>query len=156
MRNDSGLEKKLNGYSPYKSKGERKVAEVLDSLNLDYTYEPRVLVEEKNTGDTEKARLWYPDFFVKNLGIIIEYVGMPENKEYMKGIERKRETYERMGLKVVYINKDDIFEKDNNYQLRRDYRERIAEKIYSVGKSSDEIEEGTIGTGRFNKYRYAA
>ncbi|MGV8151947.1 MAG: hypothetical protein ACP5OG_02610, partial [Candidatus Nanoarchaeia archaeon] len=96
-----GLEKKLKEH--YKSAGEDIIAKILSRHGYDFNYEQQILVEEKRKNDGEKERLWYPDFYLKDKGIVIEYAGRPKDKDYMEGIKRKKETYEKMGLKVIIV-----------------------------------------------------
>lgn len=116
----------------YRSAGERILAEVFKEGGYNFTYEPRMYVEEKRDNDSDKGRLWYPDFLLEDFGIIVEYVGLVDDKDYMKGIEHKRKVYEDNGIKVVYITYADLFVKKDKIKLRKDYREIIKSKITEV------------------------
>ncbi len=152
-----GLEQRFS--RDYKSAGERIIGEVLVDQRFRFSYEPRMYVEEKKENDSEKGRLWYPDFVISDQGIVIEYVGRPEDKNYMAGIEHKRKTYEQMGLKVVTISRDDLFDKERDYKLRRGAKEYILSKINDAirDKNNTRISYGYIGANLTDKvYREVA
>lgn len=83
----------------FKSEGERKIAYFLDNHNIRYQYEPGVLV---NT-HYNKARLWYPDFYLPQFGTYIEYFGLVGKKDYDEGIKHKLSAYRQMGLDVIPV-----------------------------------------------------
>lgn len=90
----------------YKSKGEYEIAKLLDSLEIEFNYEfPIAIVEEDG-----KAKLWYPDFYLKEYQIVVEYFGMyAHNEEYKKNAEHKKEIYKSCGIQFVpvyHINKN--------------------------------------------------
>ena len=115
----------------YKSKSERIIGSILNKQGVRFVYEDRLYVEEGGNGD-EKGRLWYPDFHLSETGVIVEYVGKPDDKEYMAGIERKKLVYERLGINVVWIQREDIWEVSNGkYRKRKDAEENVMRKIYS-------------------------
>ncbi len=94
------LEKKVESdrNNRFKSKGERRIAELLDSYGIRYNYEQGVLVEDKG-----KPKLWHPDFHLMEYGVHIEYYGLAGNREYDQGIRRKTTVYRKMGLAVIPV-----------------------------------------------------
>lgn len=82
----------------FKSEGERKIAEFLDDYNIQYAYEQGVLVSDRH-----RNRIWYPDFFLPEMGVYIEFFGLAGNSDYDQGIQRKIHTYDSMGLDVIYV-----------------------------------------------------
>ena len=94
------LEKKVeNDQSDrFKSEGERRIAELLDSYGIRYNYEQGVLVEDKG-----KPKIWHPDFHLKEFSVHIEYYGLAGNREYDQGIKRKTTVYKKMGMAVIPV-----------------------------------------------------
>lgn len=96
----SDLEKSLRvaRSDRFKSEGERRLAELLDSYDIRYRYEQGVLVEDK-----KKPKIWHPDFYLPEFGVYIEYFGLAGNQEYDLGIKRKKRIYSEMGLDVIPV-----------------------------------------------------
>ncbi|MFW5705272.1 MAG: hypothetical protein ACOCXG_05540, partial [Nanoarchaeota archaeon] len=62
----------------YKSKGELEIAKFLDKMEIKFFYEfPISIIDENN-----KHRVWYPDFYLTEFQIVIEYFGMMDNENY--------------------------------------------------------------------------
>ena len=128
-----------------------------------FVHEDRVYVEEGNNGD-EKGRLWYPDFHLRDSGVIVEYVGRPEDKEYMKGIARKHKVYREMGAQVVWLYPQDIWEETNGrYRKRPDAEHNLLNKIQAgvrAAKAGEALRSAQVDTRAFNcnysHLRYAA
>ena len=145
----------------YKSKSEGIIGRVLHRSGIRFTYEDRVYVEESN-GKDEKGRLWYPDFHLDDSGVIVEYVGIPEDENYMRGIKRKEEVYSQMGATVVWIYPEDIWTDDFRGK-RPDAAQNILSKIYSAvarAGRDEELRDARVDTKAFNynyrQMRYAA
>jgi len=90
------LEDFLNG--PYKSEGERRIAQFLTNTGLQYEYERPLLVLDRG-----QSRIWYPDFTLPKESIYLEYFGLAGNVEYDRGIHHKLLTYEENDFSVVAI-----------------------------------------------------
>jgi hypothetical protein len=88
-----------------RSKSEVIVANILDKLNVDYTYEEPIEVNGKT---------YLPDFTIRDQGRVayLEHLGMLSKKSYEKDWEKKRANYERAGisedLKNLIITKDGL------------------------------------------------
>jgi len=89
------LESQVKGQ---KSEGERQIERLLRRCGLVYRYEHPLAVVERG-----KTRLWYPDFFLPEYGIIIEYAGL-NGKEYEAGLRYKKAVYEEMGIPAVFLS----------------------------------------------------
>jgi hypothetical protein len=50
-----------------------------------------------------KPRIWYPDFYLPEFGIYIEYFGLSGRQSYDRGVKRKDSTYSTIGLDVIPI-----------------------------------------------------
>lgn len=90
-------------WNRYKSKGESKIASYLEKRNFDFTYEKPVAVI-----DSGKTKIWYPDFYLDNYHILIEYLGMNSNPHYARLNRHKREVYRQNRFDVVEIYPDDF------------------------------------------------
>ena len=107
---------------PYKSVGESIIAEILERYGIEFEYERSVLVQEKHEGDTPKARIWYPDFYLPKQNVIVEYFGMTHDEAYRKNVEWKKKVYGEMGFRVVLVYRDDVF---NGRRLRKDFEKNF-------------------------------
>ncbi len=85
----------LNGF---KSAGEQRIADFLDRYGIRYIYEPPTAVTHHG-----KPRIWYPDFFLPEYGLYIEYYGRTGDPDYDRGILEKTAAYEASGLEVIPI-----------------------------------------------------
>jgi hypothetical protein len=112
----------------YKSAGEKAIAEVLTKYNIDFVYEHPILVKENKEGDSEKLRIWYPDFWLPKYSIIIEYFGMVGNKEYDKGKKAKLEAYKKPDLDCISV-KPSTVKKDLKAYLLISIKKLINEKV---------------------------
>ncbi len=83
----------------FKSKGEIKIADFLDEMGIKYLYEQGILVEDYQ----QKQRIWYPDFYLPEFGMYIEYFGVVNDRDYEKGIHKKNAVYKKMTLDVIGI-----------------------------------------------------
>lgn len=127
--------------SPYRSQSEAVVADILESNGIRFGYEDDLHVPKKYTSE-RTDRIWHPDFHLYDSGIIVEYVGRTDDPEYMKGIDKKRIVYEKMGLTVVWLYPDDLWERtgDNPYgKLRDDVEEQVISKIDKVVKGGERL-----------------
>jgi len=100
----------------YKSKGEEAIAEVLNKYNIDFVYEHPLLIKETKDNDTEKLRIWYPDFWLPKYSIVIEYFGM-NNLEYNKGKKAKLEAYKKLDIDCISVTSNAIQGKLKDYLL---------------------------------------
>jgi hypothetical protein len=92
-----GLEARLKN-NQYKSRAEREIAAFLDSCGIRYVYEQGVLVTDDN-----KPKIWYPDFYLPEFSVYIEYYGLVGDPDYDRGVERKTAVYSANGLEVIAL-----------------------------------------------------
>lgn len=83
----------------FRSEGECRIANFLENNSIRYHYEPGVLVNSPY----DKPRIWYPDFYLPEFGVYIEYYGLVGKQNYDEGIKRKEVAYAKMGLDVVPV-----------------------------------------------------
>jgi len=98
-RNLEGFLKENISFAQFKSRGERKIAGFLDENDIKYKYESGVLIYQAEN----QPRIWYPDFFLSEFSIYIEYYGMAGDFDYDRGIKVKETAYAQMGLFVIPV-----------------------------------------------------
>lgn len=87
----------------YKSRGEEAIAEILTNYNIDFVYEYPLLIKETKENDSEKLRIWYPDFWLPKYSIIIEYFGMDEDPVYHRGKVAKINAYKKLDIDCIPV-----------------------------------------------------
>ena len=87
----------------YKSHGEREIARILQEQKIHFVYEHPILIKEQKTSDTEKLRIWYPDFWLPKYSIIIEYWGRDGDHNYNKGKEAKINAYKKLNIDFISV-----------------------------------------------------
>jgi len=87
----------------YKSWGEEQIARLLDKNQIAYQYEYPLAVIDRG-----KIRLNYPDFHLKDFGIIIEYFGVNGNSNYDEQAQHKIEVYKQAGIDGLYLTRDSL------------------------------------------------
>ena len=80
----------------FQSKGEQRIAAVLDALEIPYQYQPAVMINDRGL-----QRIWYPDFGLRRYGIYLEYFGMENNSDYDQRTHHKLDAYQSAGLDVI-------------------------------------------------------
>jgi hypothetical protein len=83
-----------------KSEGENQIERLLRRCGLVYRYEYPLAVVERG-----KTRIWYPDFFLPEYGVVIEYAGL-NGDEYEAGLRYKRSVYEKLGIPAIFVFPD--------------------------------------------------
>jgi hypothetical protein len=86
-----------------RSKGEKAIAEILTKYNIDFVYEYPLLINEQKEGDTEKLRIWYPDFWLPRYSIVIEFFGREGDAHYDKGKRDKLDAYEKLCIECIHV-----------------------------------------------------
>jgi hypothetical protein len=97
----------------FQSRGERKIAAFLDSLNIQYTYQPPVMIKDRGYD-----RIWYPDFGLNKYGIYIEYFGMQNDPSYDRRTRYKLDAYRKAGLDVISLYPSDLTGHYERYILK--------------------------------------
>lgn len=90
-------EEKVNS-SNFKSKGEEQIARLFDRSNIAYRYEHPTAVVDRG-----KTRIWYPDFYLPEYGMIVEYFGVNGNKVYDDQARHKMDVYSANGLEGLFL-----------------------------------------------------
>ena len=85
------------------SAGEKQIARMLNHYQVRFFYEHPVAVL-----DREKVRVWYPDFWLPDYGVAIEYAGVKGNEDYDAGIDHKKEVYRASGVSCLFVDVQDL------------------------------------------------
>ena len=91
-------------------------------------------------------------------GILIEYIGRPNDPNYMEGTSVKKEAYKRMGAKVIYVYGEDVWEiKNGRPKVKESFEKYLIDKINEkIGESYDShLKSTNIGTSIFPNYAYS-
>jgi hypothetical protein len=91
-------QERVNETPAYRSKAEVQIARLLDREGIAYKYERPMAVV-----DHGKTKIWYPDFYLSDFGMIIEYFGMNGDSGYRKRAEHKMEVYRETGIEGVFL-----------------------------------------------------
>lgn len=100
-----------------KSEGEKAIADILTKYNIEFVYEYPLLIKEQKNNDSEKLRIWYPDFWLPRYSIIIEYWGMVGDPGYDKGKHDKIAAYKRMNIDFISVYPETIQKDLKSYLL---------------------------------------
>jgi hypothetical protein len=102
----------------YRSRGEEQIARLLNRHGIAYKHEhPTAVV------DHGKTKIWYPDFYLPEYGVIIEYFGMNDDPGYRKRAEHKMQVYRETGIEGVFLTEE---------SLRGDWPARITRQIEGI------------------------
>jgi len=119
--------KEQKGYSngnkerDYKSGAEVQIARLLEKSGIAYRYEqPWAIV------DRGKTRIWYPDFYLPEYSVIIEYFGINGNSDYDERTKHKIETYKQNGIEGLFLT---------DRSLKGDWPARIMGQIEDILKN---------------------
>jgi hypothetical protein len=105
----------------YKSKGEEQIARFLTREGINYFYEHPVAVQ-----DSGHTKIWYPDFYLPELGLIIEYFGVNGDRSYDQRTHHKMQVYQQSGIEGLFLTKE---------SFRGCWPETITTQIESVLKN---------------------
>jgi hypothetical protein len=121
----ANLEERIHVNTPFRSRGEAKVANMLDRYGIPFIYEQPTIIHDRG-----RWRAWRPDFTLPDYNnLILEYAGMMDNPDYAKGIAHKRRAYRRNNLPALFIYPRQI--------RSRDWEKRLYERIqYTANQSS--------------------
>lgn len=112
----------------YKSDGEKKIAEFLKQEHINFLYEHPLAI----TDEDRKIRVWYPDFWLIELNIVIEYIGMKGRYlEYDRGIERRKKIYNALKIDFIEISPGLL--------IKHNWKRFIAMKILEIMESKGYI-----------------
>jgi len=84
--------------SPYKSRGEERIADFLKSRDIAFQYEYPLAVRDRG-----QVKIWYPDFRLPEYGPIIEYFGVNGHPGYNEQMAHKISVYRAAGIDGIYL-----------------------------------------------------
>jgi hypothetical protein len=116
MTDEPNLEQRITE-PQFRSRGEEKVAGMLDRYHIPFVYEMPTIIFDRN-----RHHVWRPDFTLPEHNyLILEYAGMMDIPDYAKGIEHKRRAFRRNHKPAVFIYP---------HQIRaRDWERKLYERI---------------------------
>lgn len=110
-------------WNHYKSDGEKRIGEYLQNRNIRFSYERPVAVVEDN-----RPRLWYPDFYLDDYHVLIEYLGMNGNRDSKKMNDYKRSVYRSNRFDVIEMFPSD-FKADWQYKIDAGIRNTLERRV---------------------------
>jgi hypothetical protein len=111
----------VNAKLPYRSKPELQIARLLERSNIAYKYEHPVAVIDRG-----RTRIWYPDFYLPEYGMIIEYFGINGSLDYDERTRHKTQVYKENGIEGLFL-------KDQS--LKGDWPTKIMGQIEDILKN---------------------
>ena len=81
---------------PKGSWGEKQIARMFDGFGIGYFYEHPLAVVDRG-----KVRVWYPDFWLPNYGVAVEYFGVENSRAYSDCVDHKKEVYRDTGVECI-------------------------------------------------------
>jgi hypothetical protein len=109
----------------FKSAGEKKIWDFLREEHIHCLYEYPLAI----TDEDKKVRIWYPDFWLPELNIMIEYMGMKGQVGYDRQMVRKKKIYNALKIDFIEITPGLI--------LKGNWKRFIAMKIIDIMKSKN-------------------
>jgi hypothetical protein len=89
---------------PYRSRGEAQVGRLLDRYGIPFFYEHPLIVRDRG-----RYRVWHPDFLLPTRDdLVVEYAGLPDIPEYMKGLRHKANVYGVNGIPALFVYPHDL------------------------------------------------
>jgi hypothetical protein len=111
----------LNANLPDRSKPELQIARLLEQNSIAYKYEHPMAVVDRG-----KTKIWYPDFYLPEYGMIIEYFGINGNPDYDERTRHKTGVYKENGIEGLFLNER---------SLKGDWATKIMDGIEDILKS---------------------
>lgn len=111
-----------------KSRGERFIAQFLNDSGIKYHYEyPIIIIDED-----KKQRIWYPDFWIPELSIVIEYFGMVDDEQYLELVKKKEKVYHALNINFIGVS-------NHMVQLEKNWEKFIIMRMIEIMDSKDPI-----------------
>ncbi len=128
----------------YKSRGENLIAKFLKDTGLKYHYEYPLMVID----DDGKMRIWYPDFWIPELSIVIEYFGMMEDEQYRELVKKKELVYKSLNIDMINVFNWTVQESKNweKFIIMRmieimDSKDPLYHKLYKLKQKYTRVDE---------------
>ena len=117
----------------YKSNGERRIAEYLTDQRIAFDYEYPLAIQDRGM-----VRLWYPDFRLRDYGMILEYFGVNNDEAYNDQIAHKIMTYQAAGIDGIYML-ESSFDGDWKGQIVERIEQVQSDKLQKIRSINDQI-----------------
>lgn len=85
----------------FKSWGEIQIARLLERNRIKYIYEQPTAVVDQG-----KTKIWYPDYTLKDYGMIIEYFGVNGKSDYDLQALHKMQVYRDNGIEGLFLTSE--------------------------------------------------
>ena len=108
----------------FESAGEKKVADFLKKKGLDFDYQKPIIVRHD-----DKVSIWYPDFYLNDFNIVIEYFGMVEKFSYVKSMKYKQAIFHKEKINFISIYPEMLQHEDFEDVLWEKIRNIIHHKV---------------------------
>jgi len=116
------------GQYTYKSRGETLIAAFLKDTGIKFLYEyPLIIIDDDN-----KIRVWYPDFWLPELSIVVEYFGMVNDEQYREQMVKKQDLYKKLDIDFIGLD-------TNMVQLDKNWEKFIVMRIMEIMDSKRPI-----------------
>jgi len=119
----------------YKSKGETKIAKLLNQYGINFIYEPDLYLKDGN-----KRYIWHPDFYLPEHQTIIEYFGIQGNDNYDNGTKKKKKLYHKNHYHLI-----PVYPKT----LTKNYQTYILKNLHNYQKNKLTDLKRKIGSGSY-------
>ena len=83
--------------------------------------------------DDKKIRIWYPDFWLPQLNIVIEYFGMVnEDAQYRELVKKKETLYQKLDIDFIGLDK-------NMVQMHKNWEKFTVMRIMEIMDSKNPL-----------------
>ena len=97
------LDAALDRVERYGSAGEKQIARALAGYGVRFLYEHPVAVVDRG-----RIRLWYPDMWLPDYCVALEYLGMEHDEDYSRGAEHREAVFGEAGIPYLTIRPSDL------------------------------------------------
>lgn len=98
-----------------------QIARLLERNRIKYKYEHPLAVIDRG-----KTRIWYPDFYLPEYAMIIEYFGVNGDSGYNERTKHKVDVYKQAGIEGLFLNES---------SLKGDWPNKIMGQVEDILKS---------------------
>jgi len=99
---------------------EQKIADFLQKKKIEFTREQPFILKQNGS---ERWRIVYPDFYLMDYGIIIEFFGVQGKQSYDEKTKYKKDGYYTTGLKYISV-----------YPNTENWQEYVIQRIKTINK----------------------
>jgi hypothetical protein len=107
--------------SVFKSRGEKQIMRLLERNGIAYEHEYPLAVIDRG-----KTKIWYPDFYLPEYGMFVEYFGIDGDPGYDERTRHKMEVYKKAGIEGLFLKSD---------SMKGDWPTRIIGQIEDILKN---------------------